>query len=96
MAKETKRNDPCPCNSGKKYKNCCMNVPVISKKNLTKPLIVLGVSGISGALVGYCTDWQTGISVGVACLVITGIIASFVNPPPSSGSGSPGAINFGG
>ena len=18
------RNDPCPCNSGKKYKNCCM------------------------------------------------------------------------
>jgi uncharacterized protein YecA (UPF0149 family) len=20
------RNDPCPCGSGKKYKNCCMNV----------------------------------------------------------------------
>lgn len=19
------RNDPCPCGSGKKYKNCCMN-----------------------------------------------------------------------
>ena len=21
---QVKRNDPCPCNSGKKYKNCCM------------------------------------------------------------------------
>jgi preprotein translocase subunit SecA len=21
--KETKRNDPCPCGSGKKYKKCC-------------------------------------------------------------------------
>ena len=20
-----KRNDPCPCGSGKKYKNCCLN-----------------------------------------------------------------------
>jgi len=20
------RNDPCPCGSGKKYKNCCMNL----------------------------------------------------------------------
>lgn len=20
------RNDPCPCGSGKKYKNCCMNI----------------------------------------------------------------------
>jgi preprotein translocase subunit SecA len=22
--KRVGRNDPCPCNSGKKYKNCCM------------------------------------------------------------------------
>ena len=22
------RNDPCPCGSGKKYKNCCMNKDV--------------------------------------------------------------------
>ena len=22
-AKEVGRNDPCPCGSGKKYKNCC-------------------------------------------------------------------------
>jgi len=24
MAKKTGRNDPCPCGSGKKYKNCCL------------------------------------------------------------------------
>lgn len=24
MSKKTGRNDPCPCGSGKKYKNCCM------------------------------------------------------------------------
>jgi uncharacterized protein YecA (UPF0149 family) len=23
--KKIQRNDPCPCGSGKKYKNCCMN-----------------------------------------------------------------------
>ncbi len=23
MSKETGRNDPCPCGSGKKYKKCC-------------------------------------------------------------------------
>lgn len=25
MATETRRNDPCPCGSGAKYKNCCEN-----------------------------------------------------------------------
>jgi preprotein translocase subunit SecA len=24
-AEKVGRNDPCPCGSGKKYKNCCMN-----------------------------------------------------------------------
>lgn len=25
MALETRRNDPCPCGSGAKYKNCCQH-----------------------------------------------------------------------
>lgn len=25
MNEKVGRNDPCPCGSGKKYKNCCMN-----------------------------------------------------------------------
>ena len=26
MIPETGRNDPCPCGSGKKYKNCCLKM----------------------------------------------------------------------
>ena len=25
MSNKIRRNDPCPCGSGKKYKKCCMN-----------------------------------------------------------------------
>ena len=25
MSKKVGRNDPCPCNSGKKFKKCCIN-----------------------------------------------------------------------
>jgi len=32
MVEKTGRNDPCPCGSGKKYKNCCMKMPSGSKK----------------------------------------------------------------
>ena len=28
IPKDIGRNDPCPCGSGKKYKNCCMKVGV--------------------------------------------------------------------
>jgi uncharacterized protein len=26
------RNDPCPCGSGKKYKNCCMGKPFLLRQ----------------------------------------------------------------
>lgn len=28
MDKKISRNDPCPCGSGKKYKNCCIDKPI--------------------------------------------------------------------
>lgn len=28
MDKKISRNDPCPCGSGKKYKNCCIGKPI--------------------------------------------------------------------
>jgi len=44
------RNDPCPCQSGKKYKKCCMNailiyIPVLvanrmKEKNRTEQFII--------------------------------------------------------
>ena len=73
-----------------------MNAPIISKKRIGKPLIVIAISIIAGAVSAHYGDWESGLTTGVATLVVIGIIASFVNPPPSSGSGSPGAINFGG
>ncbi|MBS0624199.1 MAG: SEC-C domain-containing protein [Verrucomicrobia bacterium] len=35
MNQKVGRNDPCPCGSGKKYKNCCMNKEEASKKVYT-------------------------------------------------------------
>lgn len=34
MTKEIKRNDPCPCGSGKKYKKCCGS-PKLSARKIT-------------------------------------------------------------
>lgn len=30
--KKIGRNDPCPCGSGKKYKRCCLDVPIVSDR----------------------------------------------------------------
>lgn len=41
MNKKVGRNDPCPCGSGKKYKNCCLakeKTPVGKKKFSAKIL----------------------------------------------------------
>lgn len=35
MDKKVKRNDPCPCGSGKKYKQCCMQKEQSSVKTYT-------------------------------------------------------------
>ena len=32
MAEKAKRNDPCPCGSGKKYKSCCWSQQNTPKK----------------------------------------------------------------
>lgn len=37
MTKEVGRNDPCPCGSGKKYKQCCMRNEVFSLRNSVVP-----------------------------------------------------------
>jgi len=38
MNKKTKRNDPCPCGSGKKYKHCCGNVIRIKQDKSPEPI----------------------------------------------------------
>lgn len=45
MADKPKRNDPCPCGSGKKYKNCCYG------KDQSPLSSNLGTGGIVGIVV---------------------------------------------
>jgi len=40
MAK-TGRNDPCPCGSGKKYKQCCLARDETSALTKTDPLLLI-------------------------------------------------------
>jgi uncharacterized protein len=35
MSDKPGRNDPCPCGSGKKHKNCCWGKPPLAKKKIT-------------------------------------------------------------
>lgn len=41
MAETLKRNDPCRCGSGKKYKNCCMEK---DKSQFSSKLGMIGVA----------------------------------------------------
>jgi uncharacterized protein len=38
MGEKVGRNDPCPCGSGKKYKQCCQKLPGVRKKINAKVL----------------------------------------------------------
>lgn len=40
MSDKPKRNDPCPCGSGRKYKNCCLDK---ENSTLTSKLGVVGI-----------------------------------------------------
>lgn len=45
MAKKPKRNDPCHCGSGRKYKNCCID------KDESTLISKLGIVGLAIALI---------------------------------------------
>lgn len=40
MAEKPERNDPCHCESGKKYKNCCLNE---NESSLMSNLKIVGI-----------------------------------------------------
>ena len=55
MATDPGRNDPCPCGSGRKYKNCCRNTDAWYQSSTVQGIIVgvvllLGVLVIGGLL----------------------------------------------
>lgn len=91
------RNDPCPCGSGKKHKQCCEGVPPpqVRRKRALAPLLCL-VAGIAAALyVGFRHDGVTGFAVGIAGGIFAILVSVFQDPPPPADRSSPGSINFG-
>lgn len=57
MASEPGRNDPCPCESGRKYKNCCRGTDAWYQSGTVQGIalgvmILLGVLVVGGLLAG--------------------------------------------
>lgn len=46
MSKKAGRNDPCPCGSGKKFKQCCQKLP--GRKKLSAKVIKSGAAAEQG------------------------------------------------
>ncbi len=59
---KTGRNDPCPCGSGKKYKQCCEGKAVEKTRFWTKWIAVtvgiLALLGAVGTVASFLTDDQ--------------------------------------
>jgi hypothetical protein len=98
---KTGRNDPCPCGSGLKYKNCHLgrpdDTPEVVRRRVVGPMIVGGV-GLLGAIgAGVWRGPGTGLTFAAAAALILGMYVILRNPP----AGDPkrkdsGSINFGG
>ena len=91
------RNAPCPCGSGKKYKQCCLRKGGVQgdrKRRLAKILgaVVVGAAVVAGFVfgrnVGFYVAFGGALAVGAYLYV-------FSDPPPPRSGGNPGAINFG-
>lgn len=92
-----RRNDPCPCGSGDKYKKCCMGAGgERRRKQLKMAKIAAAVAVVLGLLCAVAFDRMTGLLVGVGGLALVAMYVLFTDPPPPRKGGDPGAINFGG
>ena len=95
---EVGRNAPCPCGSGKKYKQCCLGSGgPQSKKRLVIPIVILVLALVAGGVGYFYTGSITsGLAIAGAGIVSAGAIAIFMDPPPPrAGGGSADSINFG-
>lgn len=96
MSGSVARNDPCPCGSGLKYKQCCLKTGGVEKqKRLRLAQLLALVVAVAAVFVGY--QWGARpafVVLGVGALVVGGLFF-FINPPPPRSGGNPGAINFG-
>ena len=92
------RNDPCPCGSGKKHKQCCLGKVVVQQEKARMGLsIVTFIIGCVGAgALGYFKGLSYGLAAAAASLIVAAALYVFRDPnPPRGGSGNSAAINFG-
>ena len=52
---KTGRNSPCPCGSGKKYKNCCRNKSAAMPLSQKLIAALVGLILIGGLIIGIAT-----------------------------------------
>ena len=97
MVKEVERNDPCPCQSGKKYKQCCMGKRNLRGQTRWRIYVGLALIGLAAIVaVSLLLDFKTGLMAGVGYLLGIGLVLVFRKPPPPSGSGKdPAGLSFG-
>jgi len=98
MSKSVSRNDPCPCGSGKKYKQCCLGKPPAEERRrravLPVALILLGI--LAGVYIGVTRGIGGGLAAGFAGVLFAGMIIMMRDPPPpTGGKGDAASINFG-
>lgn len=93
----TGRNDPCPCGSGKKYKQCCLKTGDPKEKARRRLFLILAAVVLAAAVAcGMLVSRDVGILVGGVGLAGVAVALWLSAPPPkSSGGADPGAINFG-
>lgn len=94
---EVGRNEPCPCGSGKKYKQCCRGKgDPETQARIRKYLLLTTVVVVAAVACGIFVSPEIGLLVGGVGLAAVAVAMWIGAPPPkSSGGGSPGAINFG-
>ncbi|MFT7580069.1 MAG: hypothetical protein ACI9MR_001736 [Myxococcota bacterium] len=99
MAEETPRNAPCPCGSGKKYKQCHLGIEAVAEKQKKSLIfgVVIAVALALGVLVWQTTDnLGTGGAVALGVAVLGAMVVVFRDPPPpNTGGDDPAAMNFG-
>ena len=99
---KVRRNDPCPCGSGKKYKHCCFLTEddgAEEPKAVNGPLLlkVFLLSLAAGIAAGIgLGDWGHGATVFFAAFLLVGGFVVLRKPPPSNpNAGDPSSLNFG-
>jgi hypothetical protein len=96
MTDPVRRNDPCPCGSGKKFKSCCAGSAPPAERQRTTVAVGIAVAGLVVAAVVLAAIGATAAKLiaGVSLLLALGYW--FLVDPPSSRTGNdPGGINFG-